>query len=108
MTPEEKLKILDSFSTAHRSKEAGKTSPQFSKNVMRRIRNLDQENELTDGVAYFQPVIWRIASSTAFLAIALFAYTVQTGFLPEYEVAEIFMENADILLELPLNRQNLQ
>lgn len=104
MTPEEKQRIQETFLKVHRSKPVGETSSHFSKNVMRQIRNLGQENEHIDGWFSFQPVVWRFASSAALIAIVLFAYVLQTGFLPEYELAEILLDNTNPLFEFPTNR----
>lgn len=100
MTPEEKSKIQKVFSVAHQSEKDLEASGQFTQNVMRRVRNLGKE-ESEIRWDFLQPVIWRFVSSAAFLAIVLSAYVMQTGFLPKYEVAELFLDNAVAVFQFP-------
>lgn len=84
-------KLKEALSIAHRSKKFEGTSAGFEKDVMRRIRSLVNEASAVDYGALLQSMVWRFAGPAAAVALVLFVYVTQIGFLPEYEVAEIFM-----------------
>ena len=92
MNPEKKRRFQKILSKAYGSKPVPETSSRFEADVMRRIRNLEMEKGLTDVWIIFQPIVWRFATAAACLAFFLSVNVFQTGFLPQYEIAEIILE----------------
>ena len=92
MNPEKKRRFQKILSKAYWSKPVPETSGRFEADVMRRIRNLEMEKGLIDNWIIFQPIVWRFATAVACLAFFLSVNVFQTGFLPQYEIAEIILE----------------
>jgi len=75
---------------------------------MRRVRHLADEGSAMDFGALLPSMVWRFASAAAAVALILSVYVTQTGFLPEYEVAEIFIDDNDIAFEIPAGGDGTQ
>lgn len=101
MDPNQEKILKEALSAAHRSKQFEGSGANLEQQVMRRIRKLAGEISDVDFGDLLQSMVWRFASAAAAVALVLAVYVTQTGFLPEYEVAEIFIHDNDIAFEIP-------
>jgi len=87
------MKWIKAFQIAYHEKENHDIHEEWQANVMRHIMKLGHLKSKTDYIMLFDRFVWRFAAAACIMAIILSAYLFQTGFQPEYEIAELFMDN---------------
>jgi hypothetical protein len=87
---EEKLK--EALIKAYREKDDLEVPKLWAEQVMNHIRRLGPINKQSF-LLQFQQLVWRFAPVACMLIVALVIYMIKVDFVPEYEIAEILMND---------------
>lgn len=82
------------LAAAYHGKQIAEPDEYWEIRVMNHIRSLGPLNtELADMMRF----VWRFAAAVSFPLLILIIYMIQTGFHPEYELAELLLDNSSEL-----------
>ncbi|MFC1848696.1 hypothetical protein ACFL27_00685 [candidate division CSSED10-310 bacterium] len=100
---EDLRKLEQALKSAYHQPAQREQKRNWKHNVMREIRKIGPlQQESTNG-AYLNRVIWRFSLAALTIALLLAIYALSTGFMPDNDVATIFMNDpAGILFYQPL------
>ncbi len=87
------MKWIKAFRVAYNKKENHDIQEEWQATVMRHILRLGPLKSKTDYIMLFDNFVWRFAAVACVIAVILSVYLFQTGFQPEYEIAELFLNN---------------
>ena len=88
---EEKLK--EALINAHRTRDDLEPPGRWAEEVMNHIRRLEPV-ELKQGfLMQFEHLVWHFAPVVCVLIVALAFYIIRMDFVPEYEIAEVIIDN---------------
>jgi hypothetical protein len=86
-------KLIHALSAAYHDKECPEVSERWQIDVMRDIRHLGPLNEKANSFLFADRFVWRFAAVTCMITLILSVYIVYTGFSPEAEIVNLFLDN---------------
>ena len=87
-------KVENTLITAYRDKDGVEPGDYWQMRVMNHVRSLGPLSSETSLFMLFDQVVWRFAFVACLLAVILSAYVLQTGFQPEYQLANLFVNDS--------------
>lgn len=90
-TEEERLRAL--LTKAYLSKEGGTIDEFWVQRVMDDIQRLGPFDSRQSFLMQFEKLVWRFAPVACVLIIALALYIMRVDFVPEYEIAQILIND---------------
>lgn len=92
LSKKEKLKII--LSETYHQRENDLVSDTWQARVMRDIRNMDMPDKAKNGLVSLEKMVWRFAPVACVLIITLAMILFTYDFVPEYTLAEAFMDDS--------------
>ena len=86
-------KLKEILTTAYYKKESAEVSDLWQMGVMLDIRSLDPLYTKTDYLVPLESLLWRFVPAACVLILILGAWIIQLDFVPEYEMAQTFIDN---------------
>jgi hypothetical protein len=86
-------KMRRALITAYREKERVDVGERWEMRVMHRIRSLAPAPSKTNFLEFFDAFFWRLAPIAVILIVVLVAALMQLNVGPEYDIAQMLMED---------------
>jgi hypothetical protein len=88
-------KLINALSAAYHDKDKVpiEVSTWWQTDVMRDIRRLGPLNAKASSFLFADRFVWRFAAVACMIALMLSIYVVYTGFNPETEIVNLFLDN---------------
>jgi len=87
-------KLEQALVGAYHQKESAEPDDFWEMRVMSHIRSLGPLNSEPGYFIIFDQFVWRFAAAACVLVLILSLYAFQTGIQPEYELANLFMDDS--------------
>ncbi|MDY6988320.1 MAG: hypothetical protein SWQ30_09710 [Thermodesulfobacteriota bacterium] len=85
-------KLMAALAAAYREKAKIEVDGQWEVGVMRHIRRLGPVHSGGISFEFLERYMWQLASATCLLILILSAALIRGEFIPEYEIAQAFIE----------------
>jgi len=85
-------RLTEALVAAYREKEKVQVDAKWQTSVMSHIRRLGPVRSGGISFDFLERYMWQYASATCLLILLLSAALIRGEFLPEYEIAQVFME----------------
>ena len=86
-------RLTEALVAAYREKEKVQVDGQWERGVMRHIRRLGPVRSRGISFDFLERYMWQYASATCLLILLLSAALIRGEFIPEYEIAQAFIED---------------
>ena len=86
-------KLTEALAAAYREKEGAEVDELWQIRVMNHVRRLDPIRSEALSFKLFEQYVWRFAAVACLLILMLAVVLIRGEFIPEYEIAQAFMED---------------
>jgi hypothetical protein len=93
MKPFEEEKLKEAFIKAYRPKDDLGAPESWAEEVMNHIRRLGPLGPKPRFLMQFEQLLWHFAPVACVLIVALAIYMMRVDFVPEHEIAELFLND---------------
>ncbi len=86
-------KLIIALRAAYHDRERAEVNTRWQIDAMRDIRRLGPLNAKANSFVFADRFVWRFAAVAGMIALILSVYVVYSGFNPETEIVNLFLDN---------------